>query len=157
MYETQEGGPGRLRRVRRAARSTRAAKLQFVTKLRKAVEQPAVGPALPAGHRARDRPDDGVEALIRWIEPDGTMVPPIEFIPLAEELGLIETIGDWVVRGARLPVARVAELGIDLEIGFNLSPRQFWQPDLAEQILARSATAAWIRRRSWSRSPSPPR
>ncbi len=78
----------------------------------------------------------GVEALIRWIEPDGTMVPPVEFIPLAEELGLIETIGEWVVRRSRLPVARVADLGIDLEIGFNLSPRQFWQPDLAAKILA---------------------
>ena len=75
----------------------------------------------------------GVEALIRWIEPDGTMVPPDEFIPLAEELGLIEPIGDWVVRELVYQALAWRELDIDLEIGFNLSPRQFWQPDLAER------------------------
>jgi EAL domain-containing protein (putative c-di-GMP-specific phosphodiesterase class I) len=77
----------------------------------------------------------GVEALIRWFEPDGTMVPPGEFIPLAEELGLIEAIGDWVVRELVYQSGVWRELGIDLEIGFNLSPRQFWQPDLADRIL----------------------
>ena len=77
----------------------------------------------------------GVEALIRWIEPDGTMVPPLEFIPLAEELGLIEQIGDWVVREIAYQVTAWKELDIDLEVGFNLSPRQFWQPDLAERIV----------------------
>ena len=77
----------------------------------------------------------GVEALIRWIEPDGTMVPPLEFIPLAEDLGLIEQIGDWVVREIAYQVTAWKELDIDLEVGFNLSPRQFWQPDLAERIV----------------------
>jgi diguanylate cyclase (GGDEF)-like protein/PAS domain S-box-containing protein len=111
-----------------------AAKLRFVTRLRKAVEaqrwtlhyQPVV--ELDTGRMV------GVEALIRWIEPDGTMVPPMEFIPLAEELGLIEQIGDWVVREISYQVAAWRELEMDLEVGFNLSPRQFWQPDLAERI-----------------------
>jgi len=40
---------------------------------------------------------NGVESLIRWREPDGTIIAPGDFIPLAEELGVIETIGDWVV------------------------------------------------------------
>ena len=94
----------------------------------------------------------GVEALIRWIEPDGTMIPPGDFIPLAEELGLIETIGDWVVNEVVYQARAWRDLGIDLEIGFNLSPRQFWQPDLAGKILvADQRTAAWIRRRSSSR------
>lgn len=112
-----------------------AAKLQFVTRLRKAVEaqrwtlyyQPVV--ELATGRMV------GVEALIRWIEPDGTMVPPLEFIPLAEDLGLIEQIGDWVVREIAYQVTAWKELDIDLEVGFNLSPRQFWQPDLAERIV----------------------
>jgi EAL domain-containing protein (putative c-di-GMP-specific phosphodiesterase class I) len=76
----------------------------------------------------------GVEALIRWMEPDGTMVPPNDFIPLAEELGLIEQIGDWVVRELTYQVQAWRELDIDLEVGFNLSARQFWQPDLALRI-----------------------
>jgi EAL domain-containing protein (putative c-di-GMP-specific phosphodiesterase class I) len=81
----------------------------------------------------------GVEALVRWIEPDGTMVPPGDFIPLAEELGLIEAIGDWVVNELVYQAKAWLELGIDIEIGFNLSPRQFWQPDLAQGILTRIA------------------
>ena len=79
----------------------------------------------------------GVEALIRWIEPDGTMIPPNDFIPLAEELGLIELIGDWVVRELVYQAQAWRELDMHLEIGFNLSPRQFWQPDLAERVIAR--------------------
>jgi diguanylate cyclase (GGDEF)-like protein/PAS domain S-box-containing protein len=112
-----------------------AAKLQFVTRLRKAVEsqrwvlhyQPQID--LETGRMI------GVEGLIRWIEPDGTMVPPNDFIPLAEELGLIEQIGDWVVREVLYQMKAWRELDIDLEVGFNLSPRQFWQPDLAGRIV----------------------
>ena len=110
------------------------ARLQFVTRLRKAVDaqrwtlhyQPVID--------LQDGGMVGVEALIRWIEPDGTMIPPNDFIPLAEELGLIERIGDWVVRELTFQVAAWRELDIDLEVGFNLSPRQFWQPDLARRI-----------------------
>jgi diguanylate cyclase (GGDEF)-like protein/PAS domain S-box-containing protein len=110
------------------------ARLHFVTRLRKAVDaqrwtlhyQPVVD--------LHDGTMVGVEALIRWIEPDGTVIPPNEFIPLAEELGLIERIGDWVVRELTFQVSAWRELDIDLEVGFNLSPRQFWQPDLARRI-----------------------
>jgi EAL domain-containing protein (putative c-di-GMP-specific phosphodiesterase class I) len=65
------------------------------------------------------------------------MVSPGDFIPLAEELGLIEAIGDWVVGELVYQSGVWRELGIDLEIGFNLSPRQFWQPDLADRVLER--------------------
>lgn len=110
------------------------ARLHFVTRLRKAVDaqrwtlyyQPVVD--LEDGRMV------GVEALIRWIEPDGTIIPPNDFIPLAEELGLIERIGDWVVRELTYQVTAWRDLDIDLEVGFNLSPRQFWQPDLARRI-----------------------
>jgi diguanylate cyclase (GGDEF)-like protein len=110
------------------------ARLHFVTRLRKAVDaqrwtlhyQPVVD--------LQDGGMVGVEALIRWIEPDGTVIPPNDFIPLAEELGLIERIGDWVVRELTFQVTAWRELDIDIEVGFNLSPRQFWQPDLAARI-----------------------
>jgi diguanylate cyclase (GGDEF)-like protein/PAS domain S-box-containing protein len=136
MYESKKAGPGGFAISARGA-SDSSAKLQFVTRLRKAVDsqrwtlhyQPVI--ELASGRMV------GVEALIRWIEPDGTMVPPNEFIPLAEELGLIELIGDWVVRELVYQAQAWCELDIDLEIGFNLSPRQFWQPDLAARILTR--------------------
>jgi diguanylate cyclase (GGDEF)-like protein/PAS domain S-box-containing protein len=112
-------------------------KLSFVTRFRKAVEQhdwvlhyqPVV--ELETGRMT------GVEALIRWAAPDGTLIQPNDFIPLAEELGLIEPIGDWVVEEIVRQDRAWREQGLDLELGFNLSPRQFWQPDLAERILSR--------------------
>jgi diguanylate cyclase (GGDEF)-like protein/PAS domain S-box-containing protein len=134
MYESKKAGPSGYVVSSRGVFDS-GAKLQFVTRLRKAVEsqrwtlyyQPIV--------ELRTGTMRGVEALIRWIEPDGTMVPPNEFIPLAEELGLIELIGDWVVRELVYQAKAWRELDMELEIGFNLSPRQFWQPDLAERIL----------------------
>ncbi len=134
MYESKKSGPAGYVVSSRGTLDS-GAKLQFVTRLRKAVEsqrwtlhyQPIV--ELETGAMR------GVEALIRWVEPDGTMVPPNEFIPLAEELGLIELIGDWVVRELVYQAKAWRELDMDLEIGFNLSPRQFWQADLAQRIL----------------------
>jgi diguanylate cyclase (GGDEF)-like protein len=135
MYESKKSGSSGYVVSSRGAFDS-AAKLQFVTRLRKAVEsqrwalhyQPIL--ELDTGRMK------GVEALIRWIEPDGTVIPPNDFIPLAEELGLIERIGDWVVRELTFQVAAWRELDIDIEVGFNLSPRQFWQPDLASRIQA---------------------
>jgi diguanylate cyclase (GGDEF)-like protein/PAS domain S-box-containing protein len=135
MYQSKKSGPaGYVVSARGSVDSS--AKLQFVTRLRKAVEhrrwvlhyQPVI--ELTTGGMI------GVEALIRWVEPDGTLIPPGNFIPLAEELGLIESIGDWVVNEIVYQAREWADLGIDLEIGFNLSPRQFWQPDLAGRILS---------------------
>jgi diguanylate cyclase (GGDEF)-like protein len=134
MYDSKKAGPsGHVVSSRGDVDS--AGKLRFVTSLRKAVEaqqwtlfyQPVV--ELATGQMT------GVEALIRWIEPDGTIIGPNEFIPLAEELGLIEAIGDWVVGEIVYQGTAWKELGMDLEIGFNLSPRQFWQPDLSSRII----------------------
>lgn len=75
-----------------------------------------------------------VEALIRWRHPELGMVSPAEFIPLAEETGMIVAIGDWVLRTA-CAQARAWELaGMPMRIAVNLSARQFRQGDLANQI-----------------------
>jgi diguanylate cyclase (GGDEF)-like protein/PAS domain S-box-containing protein len=78
----------------------------------------------------------GVEALIRWPEPNGGLVQPGEFIPLAEEMGLIEAIGDWVVEEICRQDSKWRAEGLELEIAFNLSPRQLWQPDLINKIVS---------------------
>ncbi|MEP7059966.1 MAG: EAL domain-containing protein [Actinomycetota bacterium] len=114
-----------------------ATKFAFVTKLRKAVEREEwILNYQPVVHLATGN-IVGVEALIRWQTQEGEVIPPIEFIPLAEELGLIEAMGDWVVEEIVRQDQRWRAEGVMLEMGFNLSPRQFWQPDLAQRILTR--------------------
>jgi diguanylate cyclase (GGDEF)-like protein/PAS domain S-box-containing protein len=76
----------------------------------------------------------GVEALIRWREPNGGLIEPGEFIPLAEELGLIEGIGEWVVEEMATQQKAWADDGLDLEMSFNLSPRELWSAHLADRV-----------------------
>ncbi|HYL90691.1 MAG TPA: PAS domain S-box protein [Burkholderiales bacterium] len=73
----------------------------------------------------------GHEALVRWQHPERGLVPPGEFIQIAEESGLILKIGEWVLREA----CRWAHsLGRELQIAVNLSPRQFNDPKLAQMV-----------------------
>jgi EAL domain-containing protein (putative c-di-GMP-specific phosphodiesterase class I) len=77
----------------------------------------------------------GAEALIRWQDASGGLVPPGEFIPVAEELGMIEAIGDWVIDEVARQQRVWQDSGLDLDLSFNLSPLQLWTPRLAEHIL----------------------
>ena len=77
----------------------------------------------------------GVEALLRWRNPRLGQVSPVDFIPLAEETGLIVTIGAWVLSTACAQAAAWLAQGLPpLRIAVNLSPCQFAQPDLVQQI-----------------------
>jgi diguanylate cyclase (GGDEF)-like protein/PAS domain S-box-containing protein len=88
----------------------------------------------------------GMEALLRWNHPRLGNVPPSQFIPLAEETGLIVPIGEWAFMTAcREGKALQDELGSDLTISVNLSPRQLQQRNLIQVIehaLASSGLAA---------------
>jgi EAL domain-containing protein (putative c-di-GMP-specific phosphodiesterase class I) len=83
----------------------------------------------------------GLEALIRWRKPNGGIVPPGEFIPIAEELGLIEAIGDWVIDEVARQRKEWEAEGIDVLVGFNLSPRQLWSGRLAENVMEKLTAA----------------
>jgi diguanylate cyclase (GGDEF)-like protein/PAS domain S-box-containing protein len=81
----------------------------------------------------------GFEALVRWMHPDRGLVPPAEFIPLAEESGLIVPIGEWVLeRAAEQASDWHARYPADppLEMGINLSLRQFARPGLVQHVQA---------------------
>jgi diguanylate cyclase (GGDEF)-like protein len=78
----------------------------------------------------------GVEALVRWRHPDRGVVSPAEFIPLAEETGLIVPIGDWVLRTACTQQRAWVEAGLpSLKVAVNLSARQLKDPGLVERVL----------------------
>jgi EAL domain-containing protein (putative c-di-GMP-specific phosphodiesterase class I) len=76
----------------------------------------------------------GAEALLRWQHPTRGWVSPGQFIPIAEDSGLIVTVGDWVLDQACELIAREAERGRVLRIAVNVSPRQFLQSDLVGHI-----------------------
>ncbi|HYC43369.1 MAG TPA: EAL domain-containing protein [Noviherbaspirillum sp.] len=77
----------------------------------------------------------GVEALLRWHHARDGIKPPAEFIPIAEETGLIVPIGEWVIRAACEQQYAWAEAGLPpLRISVNLSQRQFSQSSLAETV-----------------------
>lgn len=77
----------------------------------------------------------GAEALLRWQSAELGPVPPAEFIPVAEQTGLIVSLGDWVLETACRAACRWAELGYgDLSVSVNVSPRQFRGRDLAARI-----------------------
>jgi len=76
----------------------------------------------------------GVEALLRWRHPDGGLMTPGEFIPLAEETGLIVPIGEWVLSAACARARQWKEQGFDLRVSVNLSARQFAEKTLVEDV-----------------------
>jgi EAL domain-containing protein (putative c-di-GMP-specific phosphodiesterase class I) len=71
------------------------------------------------------------------LQPNGGLVAPGEFIPLAEEMGLIEAIGDWVFDELARQHAEWAAQGVKVDISYNLSPRQMWTANLAEKLLGK--------------------
>jgi EAL domain-containing protein (putative c-di-GMP-specific phosphodiesterase class I) len=76
-----------------------------------------------------------MEALLRWHHPKLGIVPPSTFIPLAEETGLIVPIGEWALKQSCKQAKMLCdELGMDLYVSVNLSPRQFEQSNLLQVI-----------------------
>ena len=150
-YQAKEPGSATTRVFAAGAEAVEE-RLQMITRLRKAVDrkefilhyQPVIDlsraqDALNAGQG--EVPMVGVEALIRWNDPDRGMVPPLDFIPLAEETGLIEPIGDWVVEEACRQAAEWAADGLELDVAFNVSLRQLWQPDFVEKTVRAAGLA----------------
>jgi EAL domain-containing protein (putative c-di-GMP-specific phosphodiesterase class I) len=77
----------------------------------------------------------GMEALVRWQHPEMGLVPPNDFIPIAEETGLIVPLGEWVLRTACRQSVLWQQSGLmPLRLGVNLSLRQFQQNDLVEVV-----------------------
>ena len=140
MYQSKKAEPGGYI-VYASGADEAIERLSLTTRLRRAVEQkhwvlhwqPIV--ELDGGTVT------GLEALIRWSEPNGGIVPPGEFIPIAEELGLIEAIGDWVIEELAHQSKVWEAQGIDMRLGFNLSPRQLWSGRLPEKLMAKLTAA----------------
>lgn len=77
----------------------------------------------------------GMEALIRWKHPKLGLIPPLDFIPMAEEDGLIVPIGEWVMRTACVQTLELQKAGYPhMRVAVNLSARQLAQPDFVDTV-----------------------
>ncbi len=92
---------------------------------------------------------EGVEALCRWVHPIRGFISPAEFIPIAEQTGLIKPITLWVVDEALRQASEWREAGIGLAISVNISAQNLHDPALTEDIASRlerwGAAADWLR------------
>lgn len=141
MYEAKAAGGNAIRTHTEQMNERLQARVRLESNLREAVQnnefelyfQPQID--LESGRLS------GAEVLLRW-QHDGRMVPPDQFIPVAEDTGLIIPIGDWVAEHA---IARIVEwrqrFGELPPIAINLSPRQFWRPGLARVLLDKMRAA----------------
>ncbi|MES2159610.1 MAG: EAL domain-containing protein [Pseudomonadota bacterium] len=135
MYQAKQAGRNGMRFFDRQMQDRISERAQMENDLRHAVElhQFALHYQVQVDQHGKAR---GAEALIRWIRSDGATVSPASFIPLAEETGLILSIGHWVLETACAQLAawqsvpRMAQL----VLAINVSAPQFHQPDFAKEV-----------------------
>ena len=135
MYHAKERGPNNYQFYAESMNEVALRRLILENKLRQGLErnefelhyQPKV--CVETGAMT------GVEALVRWRDPETGLVPPGVFIPIAEETGLISPLGDWILREACRQIVEWREAGHPVPVSVNLSTHQFRSGRLAEKIL----------------------
>ncbi|KAF0103832.1 MAG: PAS/PAC sensor-containing diguanylate cyclase/phosphodiesterase [bacterium] len=136
MYRAKDAGRNSYRFYTQEMNADAVARLRLESDLRNAIQgeellvyyQPQVD--VESGHIV------AAEALLRWRHPSHGLVSPAEFIPLAEETGLIVPIGEWVLRQVCAQIRAWREAALpEVRVAVNLSPRQFRQPNLVEMIV----------------------
>ena len=138
MYSAKEAGRNTLRFFTAAMNVEAAARLKLQGRLQRALEKEELVLYYQPQFDLASGRILGAEALLRWRDPERGLVPPGEFIPVAEDTGLIGPIGEWVIGEACRELRRWHEAGAtDLSMAVNLSPVQFRRSRLVE-IAARA-------------------
>jgi EAL domain-containing protein (putative c-di-GMP-specific phosphodiesterase class I) len=136
LYDAKRDGRGTIR-FAAGEQAPATGQLTLTARLRRALAQGELELHYQPVYRVDTGEAVAVEALLRWNDPERGMVAPGEFIPAAEDSGLIEPIGDWVVDAVIAQAARWRELGLRPDIAFNVSPRQLRSDGFADRLLAR--------------------
>jgi diguanylate cyclase (GGDEF)-like protein/PAS domain S-box-containing protein len=137
MYQSKKSGRNTLRFFDPAMQASINAHATLESDIRLALEEQQFQLyfqiQVDSSHRAL-----GAEVLIRWIQPERGLVSPQQFIPLAEEMGLILPIGQWVLDTACIQLKRWRQYSLtrDLVLAVNVSARQFHQTDFVTQVQA---------------------
>ncbi|HEX6458166.1 MAG TPA: EAL domain-containing protein [Thermoleophilaceae bacterium] len=133
MYQAKAGGRSRYA-VHRDAERGGADRLSLTARLRRGLAQNELILHYQPIFSVPDRRLAAVEALVRWDDPERGLVGPSDFVPLAEDTGLIEPIGEWVIRTICEQAREWSRAGLHVRIHFNLSPRQLRQRRAVEAI-----------------------
>lgn len=136
MYRAKALGKARYEVFDKDMHARAVALLQLENDLRRSVERQELQVHYQPIVSLETSRINGFEALVRWQHPQRGMVSPAEFVPIAEETGLIVPIGYWVLREAcrQMSAWQQGEVTLPLTISVNFSGKQFSQPDLIKQI-----------------------
>ncbi|MDT7570549.1 MAG: hypothetical protein QOE05_723 [Actinomycetota bacterium] len=113
-----------------------AARLALVADLRAAIANGDLVLAYQPKTQTLGREVHGVEALVRWQHPVRGMIPPDDFIGIAEQTGLIAPLTEWVLRTALTQCRQWLEQGLDLSVAVNISPRTLHDPSFTQQLIS---------------------
>ncbi|MDX1656185.1 MAG: EAL domain-containing protein, partial [Candidatus Competibacteraceae bacterium] len=135
MYDAKRSGKNRYRFFDQSMNDAAYRRLTLENHLRRALERNELFLNFQPQADLWNGPVVGVEALLRWHNQELGMVSPAEFIPLAEETGLIIPIGEWVLRQACHQARAWQQEGLPaIRVAVNLSARQFTQKNLVEMV-----------------------
>jgi diguanylate cyclase (GGDEF)-like protein/PAS domain S-box-containing protein len=135
MYRAKEDGKNNYKFYSEEMNVHSFERLALETSLRRALERSEFLLHYQAKVDLKSGNITGVEALVRWQHPDMGLVPPAQFIPLAEETGLIVPIGKWVLHTACAQNVAWQRQGLPpVRMAVNLSARQFGDDDLVEDV-----------------------
>ncbi len=140
MYHAKALGRANYQFFTEELNRTTTERLELEAKLRRAVARKEIRLWFQPLICATSGRPTGFEALARWTDADGTMIPPDRFIPLAEETGIIVELGNWVLEEACRQARQWLDLGLgELRISVNLSVRQLhnaWLPESVARALS---------------------
>jgi diguanylate cyclase (GGDEF)-like protein/PAS domain S-box-containing protein len=143
MRRAKAAGGGRVEAFDESMRARAVGRLEMESALRRAIDQKELRVFYQPVVSLADRSIVGGEALVRWERPDVGLVSPADFIPLAEETGLIVPIGEWIFEQACIQVEEWNRGSKrPLSVAVNLSVRQFADPVLLQRlkrVISRSA------------------
>ncbi len=135
MYEAKAAGRGTFRFFDRHMNSRAVDRLQLEARMWRALDEDRFEVFYQPKVDLRDGAIHGMEALVRWRDPEHGLVSPAEFIPVAEETGLIREIGDLVLEKSCRQMRQWVDRGIvDGPVAVNVSARQLADPDFATRV-----------------------
>lgn len=143
MYNAKERGRGRFSFFRQDMNDAALHRHHLVNAMHKALDESQFQLHYQPQTSIQDNSLIGSEALLRWIMPNGKSISPVDFIPIAEETGLIMPIGEWVIAEACRQLRQWHDAGLGIKTAVNVSGVQIYHADIPS-LLARHTRDAGI-------------